>query len=174
VVAQALIVEHELADRAREPCALPPALPPSHNIGYFHRCGRTGGFDRVRSRTKLVRGDMGDDRRLTGRVGGVSRRPSKAARRGHRVTAGGASLHHPGLAARPCTYTLNRLAGSVVMRTGRLEQMENVFCAQRCPASKKVVIGVGQRAAAPDRDEARISLLREDHGAIILRGTVGR
>ena len=45
-----------------------------------------------------------------------------------------------------------------------LEVFEDVFGARRRPQREQVVVLVGQRAAAADRDHARISHLREDHG----------
>src|SRR3712207_2548040 len=61
VVPQALVVEDELADRLREPVALPLALASPRCLPLAWRRGSTCGLDRVRGRPELVRGDVRHD-----------------------------------------------------------------------------------------------------------------
>src|SRR5262249_19557250 len=85
VVPQPLIVKHEIANRVRQLLALPLTLESPCGLTLSVRRGRTSGLDCIRSRTELVRRDMGDDRSLAGRVCGVARRSPQISGRGHRV-----------------------------------------------------------------------------------------
>jgi hypothetical protein len=59
---------------------------------------------------------------------------------------------------------LNCLTRSWVLRLRRLEQVEDVLCARCRPKGEELLIRIGEGPAAADRDEARVSDLREDHG----------
>jgi hypothetical protein len=58
---------------------------------------------------------------------------------------------------------LDRLTRPWILRPSRLEEVENVLCARCRPEREEMVILVGEGAATPDRDEAWVSDLREDH-----------
>src|SRR5258706_14028989 len=87
VVPQPLIVEHELANRLRELVALPPALESPCPLALSFRRGSACGFDRICGRTKLVRGDVRDYRRLAGSVRGMACCPDLVSGRGHCMAA---------------------------------------------------------------------------------------
>ena len=44
-----------------------------------------------------------------------------------------------------------------------MEEMQDVLRAQSCPQGEKVMVRIGQRSAAADRDETRVALFRKDH-----------
>src|SRR5205823_4923312 len=99
VVAYPLVVEYELANGLRELVALPPALALPGALALSCRCGSTYGLDRIGGRAELVRGDVRDDRRLPGSVGGMACCPTQVSGRGHRLAAGSAGLGHGDLGA---------------------------------------------------------------------------
>jgi hypothetical protein len=72
VAPQPLVVEYEFANRLRELVALPPALESPCALALSFPRGSTCRFDRIGGRTELVRGDVGDDRRLAGSVRGMA------------------------------------------------------------------------------------------------------
>src|SRR3954468_13165109 len=74
-----------------------------------------------------------------------------------------ASLRHLHLATHPGASMLDRLARSWVLRLSRLEQVKDVLRARCRPKSEELVIRIGEGPTAADRDEARVSDLREDH-----------
>src|SRR5580698_11668691 len=80
-VPQPLVVKYELANRRRELGALPLALESARCLALAFRCGRTCGLDRVRSRTEVVRGDVGDGPGLAGSVSRVPRCPAQVSGR---------------------------------------------------------------------------------------------
>src|ERR1700716_1432165 len=131
IVPQPLVVEYELANRLRELVALPPALESPCALALsFRRC-RTCGLDRIGGRTELVRGDVCDGCGLAGSVSGMARCPTQVSGRCHRMATRRASLGHRDLAANPSAGLLNRLTPSRVVRTSRLEPVEDVLRA-RC------------------------------------------
>src|SRR6202158_4672390 len=83
VVPYPLVVEDELANRLREMIALPPALEFPCTPALSFRSGSTGGLDRIARRTELVRGQVCDDRRLAGSVGGMACWPTQVSGGGH-------------------------------------------------------------------------------------------
>jgi hypothetical protein len=76
-----------------------------------------------------------------------------------------ASLHHPDLATRPGPRMLDRLTRSPVRGLNRLEQVEDVLGARGRPQREEMVVGIGERPAAPDRHQPGIPHFGEDHGA---------
>ncbi len=72
-------------------------------------------------------------------------------------------LFHRHFAADPGVGELDRPAGAVVAGAGGFEVVQHMGGASSRPVREQVVIAIGQRAAAPDGDEARITLLAEDH-----------
>jgi hypothetical protein len=59
---------------------------------------------------------------------------------------------------------LDRLTRSWVLGLSRLEEVKDVLRAGCRPKREEVVIRIGEGPTAPDRHEARVSDLREDHG----------
>jgi len=151
---------------------LPPALTSSCSVTLTCRRGNSGGLNRIGSRTKIVRGDVRDDTGLARSVGGMSWRPTQVSRRGHRTAGRRAALHHLDLTAHPSAGMFDCLTRSRVLRLRRFEVIKNVLSARCRPEGQKVVIRIGQSAAAADRDVARISDLREDHAGTIITRTV--
>ena len=163
VVPQPLIVEYELANRLRELVALPPALESPCALAVSFPRGRTCRLDRIGGRTKLVRGDMCNDRRLAGGVSGMPCCPTQVSGRGHCMAARRASLGHRDLATRPGAGLLNRLTGSPVLRPSRLEPVEDVLRARCRPQGEELVIRIGESPTAADRHETRVAVFREYH-----------
>jgi hypothetical protein len=79
------------------------------------------------------------------------------------TAARGARLHHPDFAARPGSRGVDGMARPEVVGLSRLEQAEHVLGAHGRPQREKVVIGIGEGAASPDRDEPRVTDRRQDH-----------
>ena len=92
VVAQPLVVEHELPDLVGKLGALPSALQGT-SVVTLGRC-RAGGPDCVRRRAQLVGGNVCDGRGLAGSVRGMPWRPTQVSGRGVRMTGRRASLRH--------------------------------------------------------------------------------
>jgi len=110
---------------------------------------------------------MRDDGRLRRRVRREPRSTSQLPRSAIGVTAGSASVHHRHLATHPGTHLLDRMSRSRIVRPNRLEAIEYVLRARRGPESKQAMIDIGKGPAPADRDEARVTDLREDHWRII-------
>src|SRR5256714_3413889 len=117
VVPCPLVVEDELANRLRELVALPPALEFPGAFALSFRSGSTGGLDRIGGRTELVRGDVCDDRRLAGSVGGMACWPTQVSGRGHGMATRRASLGHRDLATRPRPGVLDCLTRLRIVRS---------------------------------------------------------
>ena len=158
VVSQPLVVEHELANRLRELVALPPALASPRTLALAFRRGSTRGLDRIGSRTKLVRGDVRDDRGLAGSVRGVPRCPTQVSGRAHCMAARRASLGHLDLATRPGTRLLDRLTRSRVLRLNRLKEVKDVLRAGCRPQGEEMMIRIGEGPATADRHETRVAI----------------
>jgi hypothetical protein len=161
VVAANLIFYHKLSNRIRKLSALPFALGPS--------CLRTGvigslsSFDRVRGGAEVMLGNMTYAGGLTR---GVGREPSGSPQwpcRPHRVPADRSSLHHLHPAICPCAGRLDRLARARVRRDLFLEDVQHVFRTRGGPQGQKLMISVGERAAAADRHQARVADSGKDH-----------
>jgi hypothetical protein len=84
--------------------------------------------------------------------------------RTHGMATRRTGLGHPDLAARPRPNLLDRPAGPRIRRLHRLEEVQNVLCARGRPQSQEPMVGVRQRPAAADGDEAGVAVLGEDHG----------
>ena len=154
VVSQPLVVEDEFADCIRELFALPTALEPSGAVSPAGAgCGRS----------ELVRGDVRHDSGLTGCMCGMPSRSARLPCRTHGMAARGARLRHCDLAASPCPNLLDCLEGPRIRGPHRLEEMQNVLCARGRPESQEAMVGVRERGAATDRDEATVTVLGQDH-----------
>ena len=164
VVAQPLIVEHELADRLWQPGPLPLALTSPCGLVLAFRRGGTSGLDRIGGRAEIVRGNMGNDGGLARSKCGVPWCPAEVSGCGHRVTARSTSLHHRDLPSHPSASMLDRLTWSWVLRLSRLEEAKHVLRARCGPQSEEVMIRIGEGPAAADRHETGVPDLRKDHG----------
>ena len=71
VVPQALVVQHELANRLRELVTLPLALQSPCRLALACGRGSTCGLDRIGGRAEFVRGHMRDGPGLAGSVRGM-------------------------------------------------------------------------------------------------------
>jgi hypothetical protein len=158
-----LVVEDELPDCRRQLVVLPLALSSPGGLARTRRRRGLCGFDRVGGRTEFVRGNVCNSPGLAGGVGGMPGGPTQISGRAHRMTAGGARLHHADFAPNPRPGVLDRSTGTLVLRLGLLEQVEHMLSARCRPQGEQMVIGVGQGPAPPDRYEARVSDLRQDH-----------
>ena len=114
---------------------------------------------RARRRARLTPG-------LAGSVRSMPCCPTQVCRAARHCLAARrrASLGHLDLATYPSAGMLDRPTRSWVLRSSRLEEVEDVLRARCRPKSKEMVIRVGEGPAAADRHEARVSDLREDHG----------
>ena len=164
LVPQPLIIEDEFANRCRQLFALPTTLDPTAALTIASGGGRTRGLDRVGGSTELVCGDV---RHRCGLAGSERRVPSSSTQLSsgsHGVASRRTGLRHLDLAARPGPDLLDRVAGPWIRRLFRLEEVQNVLCARCRPQSQDPMVGVRERPAAADGDEARVALLGEDHG----------
>src|SRR4029079_11003734 len=127
VVPLALVVEDELADRLREPVALPSALTAPCDLARSFRRASTGGLDRVGGRTELVRSDVCDGCGLPGSVRGMPCCPMQVSGRGVCMAGGISSLGHRDLAVHPRAELLDRLTRSRVPGPARLEEVKDVL-----------------------------------------------
>ena len=105
LVAQPLVVEHELADLVGKLGALPPALPATGLARLAVGSRRPRGLDRVGGGTELVGRDVADRRGLAGGVRGMSRGSGQVPGGGIRMAARrarlGSSVTSPRAQARP-------------------------------------------------------------------------
>jgi hypothetical protein len=162
-VAQSLIVQDQVADRRQQLVALPLALQSPSAFLTVVGCGSSCGLDRIGGRTEFVRSHMRDDRCLAGSVGGVPRCAVQVSGGAHGMAARRACLGHRHLAPRPVPGVRDGSARAVVVRSDRFEERQDVFGTCCRPERQQVVIRVGERAAAPDRDEPWVADLRQDH-----------
>src|SRR6516225_5463501 len=164
VIPQPLVVKYELANRLRELVTLPPALESPCALTLASRRASTRGLDRIGGRTEFVRGDVRDGAGLASSVRGMPCCPTQVSGRGHCMAGRRASLGHLDLATHPGAGMLDRLTRSWVLGLSRLEEVKDVLRAGCRPKREEVVIRIGEGPTAPDRHEARVSDLREDHG----------
>jgi hypothetical protein len=157
-----LIVENEFTDSGREVHSLPlPFLGPSSGsvVGWDACAGRSDG---VRRGAQFVGGDVSHRSRLARRQCSELRWIGHPARRGIRLESRSACLTHTHLTADPGSTDIDSGAGAAVTWLMILEQMQHVLRAQEGPVSQQSVVFVRQSAPAPDGDQPRITLLRED------------
>ena len=163
-VSKSLIVEDGIAYRLGELLALPTALESASKLTLaFWRSG-THCFDGVSSSTELVRGDVCDDRRLPGSVGGIPCCANQVSGRAHGMAAYGAGLHHHDFATRPRAGLFDGLTRSRVVRPNRLEVVQHVLGARGRPQRQEPMVGVRECSPASDGNEAGVAVFGEDHG----------
>ena len=117
-----------------------PATFESAGVLFASAGRRPHSFDRVGGRTELVGGDMRHHCRLPGRISGVPRGSLQLSCCSHGMTTRGAGLRHPDLPAGPGPDLFDRMAGPRICGLHRLEEVQNVFCARRCPQSQEVMV----------------------------------
>src|SRR5438034_714033 len=163
LVAQPLVVEHELPDLVGELGALPRALQAASRLALvLSRC-RPPGPDRVGRGTELVGRHMAHRRGLAGGVRGMPCCPTQVSGRGVCMAGRRAGLSPRDLTPRPGTPEVDRSTWTVVLRPCLLEVVQHVLRAVSRPHREKTMIVVFQGPAATHGDEPRIPDLGEDH-----------
>jgi hypothetical protein len=94
LVAQLLVVKHEISDFARQLCMLPFALKAPCFFSLTIKRRLTCGFDCVGCCTQFMSCYMSYRRRLTGSIRGMARGSVQIPRRRHRVTTRRSGLGH--------------------------------------------------------------------------------
>ena len=163
LVAQPLIVEHEISDLARELCALPLTLQAACLLILVLRRCRSRGPDRVGGRSEFVGRHVSHRRGLTCSVRGIPRRPLEVPRRAVCMAGRRPSLGHGDFTTRPGARMVDRPTWTVVLRPSLLEVVQHVLRAVSRPDGEQAVVGVLEAAAATHGDESRVPYLRKDH-----------
>jgi hypothetical protein len=160
-VAPGLICEHKCANLRVESIALPVTFDASGVGVAWVRCLR--GLDRVGSSAKVVLGHVAYTSSLTSGIGGIPRGPAQGAGRTHRVSTDRPSVHHLHIPTSPRSRRLNRVPRSSIRWLAVLEERQYVLRAVCSPQRQELMIGIRERPAPADRDQARVADLREDH-----------
>ncbi len=124
MIAQPLVVKHELADLAWKLRALPTTLRPTGIVPFILRSCCACGPDRVGRRTQLVGCYMSHSRGLSCRISRFPRRAGQISGRAHGVTGGRAGLSHRNLTPSPGTPQFDRSARAVVVGSRLLEEVQ--------------------------------------------------
>ena len=162
VIPTALILDHQLADRIGKLLALPIAFQATFEIGVA-RSASTNCLDGVGGGSEVVLGDMSYACRLPSGERSVARCSPQYSCRSHGMTTCRTGLHHRRHPLRPSSNRFDRVPRPRVRRALGLEEVQDVLGTRSGPQCVSVVVGVGQRSASADRDEARVAMLREDH-----------
>jgi hypothetical protein len=163
LVAQPLVVEHQLSDLVGELGALPLALQAASRLALVLGRSRTLGLDRVGRSTELVGRHMAHRRGLAGSVRGVPCCPTQPSCRSLGMAGRRAGLPPRDLTPRPGTPKVDRPTWTIVLRPLLLEVVQDVLRAVSRPHREKTMIVVLEGPAATDGDEPRIPDLGEDH-----------
>lgn len=169
MIAQPLVVKHQLSDFGRKLLTLPLALLAAGSFALSFRSRRLCGLNRIGSRTKLVCGNVRDRRGLTRRVSGMPRCSIQASGRPHRMAGRRSSLRHPDLAPRPGSRLVDCVTRSLITRLCLFEEMQHMLRAHGSPDGKKLMVGVGESAASTNGDESWIPGLGENHWTFVWR-----
>jgi hypothetical protein len=163
LVAEPLVIEHELADLVGESGTLPPAFQTAclHAIGVDRRSARS--LDGVRRCPEFVSSDVSHGRGLAGGVSSMPWSTTQISRRGVRMARRGASHSPADLAACPCTPEVDRSTWPVVVGPRLLEMVQHVLRAVSRPEREATVIVVLEDSAPTHRDEPWIPDLGKDH-----------
>lgn len=160
-----MISEHEVSNLTRKLLTLPLALD---SAGFsVARISMLGGLYRIGGSAEVVLGNMSDTGGLTRGIGRETRGSSKGSRRRHGVPAERPGLHHPHPTVGPRSGRLDRLAGARVCRQLFLDEMQHVLSAGGGPEGQQLVMGVGERPAASDRDQALVTDAGQDHASSV-------
>jgi hypothetical protein len=168
IVAQPLVVKYELANRRRQLLALPPALQSSSVVTSAIRGSSSCSLDRVCGRTELVGSDVSHRRSLTGSICGMPGRATQVPGSIICATARRAGVPPAHFAPSPCSDGLYRLTRSRIVRARRLEEVQDMFCTQGRPDGEEMVIRIGERPSAANRDETWVPDFRKNHRAPVL------
>ena len=79
------------------------------------------------------------------------------------MTAGCAGGHHGDLTPDPAAGVIDGVARAWIVGSGRFDEGEHMLGAGSGPEGEEAMVGVGEGAAAADRDEARVAVRGEDH-----------
>src|SRR5439155_23000494 len=124
VVAQPLVVEHEIPNLKGELSSLPQALQAAGLLSLVLRRSGLRRPDRVCRGTELVCRHMAYGRGLTGRVRGMPRWSTEVPGRGICMPGRRASLGHGDLTPRPGAPKVDRASRTVVLGPCLLEVVE--------------------------------------------------
>ena len=133
LVAEPLVIEHELSDLVRELGALPLAFHAAGRLALALTSCRSRRPDRLGRGSELVGRNMAHCRGLAGSVRRVSWRPSQIPGRCVRMAARSAGLGPRDLTSRPCTPEVDPLTWPVVLRSHHLEVVQHVLRAVSRP-----------------------------------------
>ena len=120
-------------------------------------------LDRVGRRTEVVLGHVAHARGLASGVRREPRRPPQRPGRTHRVPTARAGLHHLHLPARPRPRRFDRLPRTSIRGNVVLEEWQHPCRTARGPDRQGLVVGVCERPAAADGDEAGVADAGQDH-----------
>jgi hypothetical protein len=163
VISQSLIVQHKLENRIRQLLALPLAFKPAGALGLTLQRSGSNRLDCVSCSAEFVRGHMRDSSRLAGRICSMTGCTLKISGCCIRVAGGVARLRHGDFATRPLPDQRNSLTWPRICRLHKFKKMQHMLCAGRSPQGEQLVIGIGERSAAPNRDETRVAIFGENH-----------
>ncbi len=163
VVAPGLISEHEVSHLARKLLTLPLALDPAG--ASVARTSNHGSLDRIGGCAEVVLGNMCNTGCLTRGIGSETRGSSTGSRRRHGVPAQSPRLHHLHPTVGPRSGRRDRLARARVCGLFCLEELQHVLSAGRGPEGQHLVMGVGERPTAADRDQALVTDAGQDHAS---------
>jgi hypothetical protein len=163
LVAQPLVVEHELSDLAGELSALPLALQATGRLALVFRRCRSRRPDRVGRSTQLVGRHMTNRRGLAGGVCGMPWCPTQVSGGSVGMAGRRAGLCPRNLTPRPGTPEVDRPAWTVVPRPCAFEMVQHVLRAVSGPHRQKTMVVVLEAPAATHGDEPRIPDLGENH-----------
>src|SRR5207249_6898845 len=136
-IAQALVIQHKIANRLWQPLTLPEALAPTSTIALALRSSSPRCLDRIRGGTEFVGCNVGDRRGLASGVCRVSRSTGQVSGCGIGMACCRACLSHRDFAAGPRPSLLHRTAGPRIQGLDRLEERQYVLSALSRPLSEK-------------------------------------
>lgn len=163
VVASALVLEDQVSHGLGQLGPLPGVLVAADGLPCAVRGGCDGGLDGIRGSAEIVLGDVADAGCLTGCVGSEACWPGQVPGGSHGVPTNGPRLHHRQPTCGPCSRGGNGLPRASVVRSVLLEEREHVLGAVGGPPRQQLVVGVGERPAAPDGDEPCVPERGQDH-----------
>ncbi len=133
MIAQPLVIEHELSDFVRELFTLPLALPAASLDTFILWSRRACSPDRVGRGPQFVGGHMGHRRSLSGGVGRFSCRALQFSGRAHGVSGRGSSFSHRDFTSCPGVNHLNCLTRTVILRSCCFKEMQDMLGASSRP-----------------------------------------
>jgi len=160
-VAPGLVLKDECPNLLVKLVALPVTFDASGaGVARVH-CSH--GLDRIGRGTEIMLRHVAYASCLTSGIGGIPSGPHQGVGRAHRVSAACPSVHHLHIPTGPGACCLDRLAWASIQWLVVLEEVQHVFRALRGPQRQEVMISISERSATANRDQARVTDLREDH-----------